>query len=360
MGASIEQLDNKEGHDRLIGGNKKYYAARAWQGYLNSNNERGAIIVKMSEVEEVRRSPGFYKVPIQYAPAGGDQLAKLGLWPDERMAKALQDYKPEEEVVFVFVHLNGVTSTCYTWKTPTDLTPPKAYEQYRGENPYGVRLDPNRTHLEILKLLVNHEFELKKQQKGLERKILSDSSQQAGFIKSLVDGQQELKMELEASGIGIDKNGEAYILEQDNKKPGTEFERFQDQARIIDYLTVTTAVNRMAQVYEQRKASSEDWLREVAQAGLETLDDKRTVIMAACMAQDWGPEPDIQELFLLQIVARIRTRLKKFPRIEGILKAEGGNPEDVFLEKLLCAVPLAWSRYEHEPHSPSKNDSLKF
>lgn len=365
MPPRVEELDNPQGYGRIAGGSRKDFAARAWEGYLHYG--RGALVIKMAKVQEVKRSPGYYSVSSEYAPEGSELLAEVGLWPDERLAKILREYNPEREVVLVFVSLKGVAN-CYTLLLPESISPQEAYIAWREKHPIGIRINPNTSVEEALKIFIALEFERKKAWDAECEQILSDPARQAGFLKCLIELQESLQAELEAGGIGIYPGGGAYLKEELTSPQRTSYERLKFLISGLEYLVITTVVNRAAQVYEENKARGNNQFKEAARIALETIDDKTTVIMASQLSSRLAEESDLAEdeegirnIFLVFTTARLRVRLKKYPRIMSALEAEaqaeGKSVDEVLLSKLLTGVCLSWAEYEKQPHVPFINDS---
>ena len=124
-------------------------------------------------------------------------------------------------------------------------------------NSLGLRLNRNRTFEENLRLMADA---LKKERTELEKskdEILSSPQNQASFIDSLLKMQTTLRAELEAQGLGIDVNGKPYLIEPEIASPGeppvpsTFIERIRFFATGIEYMAVTTALNRLS--HAQRK-----------------------------------------------------------------------------------------------------------
>ncbi len=362
---AIRDLDNPQGHDRLIGGFGQCFSAHAWEGHQHYGP--GALVVVLSDVKEVKNSPGHFAVSPKYAPQGSELLKKTGFWPHSGMEKILEEYDPEREVIIIIVGLSRRVD-CYSWPTPENIFPPKAHKEWRAKHPIGIRLDPNSTLEECLQVLINYEFSQREKQIAVRKRILSDPAHQASYLSSLIEEQKRLRAELEAGGIGIDINGRAYLIEEPTQPPRNSFERLNHSIKVVEYLATTTAVNRAVQVYEMSKASGGDWLKEAARAGLETYDDKLTVSMASHLSADFISEVDladdteeIRKIILLLTAARLRANMKRYPRIQAALeaeaRAEGKSVNDILLSKLLSGTVLAWAAYEQETHSPSFNDS---
>lgn len=345
----------------LSGDSVSFFAARAWEGHQHYG--RGALVVLMWEVKEVKDSPGFYAISPKYAYEGSELLKKIGFWPHSGMEQILKEYDPEREVIIIFIRLNR-EAVSYSWRTPEDLTAPKAYKEWQERHPIGIRLDRNRSLEECLRPLIEYELRQKEQRKAAKEKILSDSALQAGYLQTLIDDQIKLKAELEAWGIGIGADGVAYEIQRPASPARNSFERLLYFGKIVEYLAITTAVNQVLRVYESSMTTGEEWLKEAVRVGLETYDDKLTVGMASYLLFDfdWAEDTEeMQKIFLIMTAARLRANLKRYPRIQAVLaaeaKAEGKSTDDVLLSRLLSNTVLALFAYEKQPHDPFVNDS---
>lgn len=368
MNKSIKELDNPEGHNRLIGGFAFQFSARAWEGHKNFG--KGALVINMSEITEVKGNPGFFAVSPKYAPTGGDLLTALGFWPHQEMEQALKDYDPEKEVIFIVCSTDGMTHL-YSWRPPEQISPPPAYEKWSKQHPMGgIGIHPNTSLLECLKLLIQYEFKQKAEWDKSCEQILSVPTRQAGFLDMLFKEREALLAEIEAGGLGLKDEG-LVILNSISSPQKNGSEKLHYNAKIIEYMALTTALNQVISFIESNKHKP-NWLKEAARIGMKAFDDKLTVVMVAqvsselysegFLAQD---EEKVRNIFLILAAARLRTRLNlnKYNRIRKALeaeaKAEGKPTEEVLLTRLLTATLLAWGEYEQLPHQPLVNDSKK-
>lgn len=332
------------------------FPAKAYEGYLSQG--RGAMVIRLSDIKELSRSPGFYSFQWKYAPAGSDPLKQIGLWPDERMAQALENYDPETEVVVVIIAPDGVAH-CYSRRMHADLLPPKAYEWWRREYPIGLRLNPERSRIRHLKDLAAFAKEQEHARRSARKKILSSSEGQAGFIRSLIDSQQRLSEEISAKGYKAGGNEDmAYEPSDECMAPGTAWERLQDGAALVDYMVVTTALNQVLSEYERKEG--EGWLEKAALVGLDALSDKYLITLAGLTASDC--EDEMREYFTYMTAALISTRIdpKRNPRLRAALACDGGDTDEEQLLRLGQCIPLAWEEYVSKPHTPFDNDSNIF
>jgi DNA-binding CsgD family transcriptional regulator len=216
---------------------------------------------------------------------------------------------------------------------------------------------------------------LKKERTELEKskdEILSSPQNQASFIDSLLKMQTTLRAELEAQGLGIDVNGKPYLIEPEIASPGeppvpsTFIERIRFFATGIEYMAVTTALNRVLQIYEKSDKARTDWLYEAAKVGFETVSDKQdvgVVILAMLQTGELGQdEEEVREIFLLIAASRLRRRINThdFPRVKEALDREAKAlnllEEDVLLSEIVSNLPAAWDEYLKPPDSAKVND----
>jgi hypothetical protein len=255
MRSSIEELDNKEGHSRLIGGFGRFVAAQAWEGYIHFK-QRGAMVMILPEVKVLGGTPPLYAASLKYAPEGSELLKALGLWPHERMEQILKEYIPESQVVCIIVGLNRIAH-CYSWNVPENLSPPKAYKEWREKHPIGTRIAPGLSLEEALQLCVGHEVQIKRDFICQRNRIRSDVAYAASFLQALIETQEAIRAELESGGIGFGPDGKAHLIEPATL-PKNSSERLRFNGKIIDYLAMTTAINQALKAYETSSANTED------------------------------------------------------------------------------------------------------
>jgi hypothetical protein len=119
----IEDLDTPESHIAFVRSQWRDFAAFAWEKYIREG--RGGIIVDLRKASKVS---GKLQVPMFYVANGSERLQKLGGWPDEEIALAVNDYDPEQDVIFIFLRLNG---DVFKYNVSDELTPPEAYRVRR-------------------------------------------------------------------------------------------------------------------------------------------------------------------------------------------------------------------------------------
>jgi len=102
------------------------FAAFAWQKYLTVG--RGAIVVNLRNAS--KSAAGFH-VPTYYVAEGSQRLANRGGWPNEEISDVIKEYDPEQDVVLIFLRLDG---DVFHYNVSDELTPPLAYKTKSGED----------------------------------------------------------------------------------------------------------------------------------------------------------------------------------------------------------------------------------
>jgi hypothetical protein len=114
----IESIDTPEGHQKLLRAQWKEFAAFAWKKYRA--NGRGAVVI---DLRRASNGASILQVPTFYVASESEGLARRGGWPDEEVARAVKDYDPEEEVVFLFLRPGG---DIFHYVASDDPAPPRA------------------------------------------------------------------------------------------------------------------------------------------------------------------------------------------------------------------------------------------
>lgn len=346
MSEPLSKMDNQQGHRSLIKGFGRYFAAQAWEGYIHYK-QRGAMVMILPEVKVLEGTPPLYEASLKYAPEGSDLLKRLGFWPHEDMEQILREYTPESQVVCIVVGLNRMAH-CYQWDVPENLSPPKAYKEWRERHPIGIRMASRFSLEESLDLYIRHSIGTKKALLAQQRRISSDVAYAATYLDSLIKDQAALRADLEAGGIGIGADGLAYPTEPASL-PKNSLERFFFNAKIIDYLAMTAALNQALKAYEASNLDTADKLKEVALVADKAHQDMMTRLLVAHSSPDFtnaielaDDAEEIQKIFLLVAAARLRLNLKQFPRLRAALKAEAkaeGQPVNkILLRKILSTA----------------------
>ncbi|HWP45115.1 MAG TPA: hypothetical protein VNO14_17875 [Blastocatellia bacterium] len=115
----VKQIDTPEGHQRLLKAEWRELAAFAWNKYLSEG--RGAVIINL---RRGRESGTGVQIPTSYVAEGSSRLAKLGGWPGDEIAEIVRQYDPRQEVVFIFMRLDG---DVFHYLVSDELTPPQAH-----------------------------------------------------------------------------------------------------------------------------------------------------------------------------------------------------------------------------------------
>ncbi|MEK6405700.1 MAG: hypothetical protein AABN34_01915 [Acidobacteriota bacterium] len=119
----IEDLDTPDAHMTFVRSQWRDFAAFAWKKYLSEG--RGAVVI---DLRNASKSGEGLHVPTYYVADGSERLATRGGWPNEEIADVVKEYDPEQDVVLVFLRLDG---DAFYYNVSDDLTPPRAYERSR-------------------------------------------------------------------------------------------------------------------------------------------------------------------------------------------------------------------------------------
>jgi len=115
----IEDLDTPQGHIAFIRSQWRDFAAFAFEKFLSQG--RGAVVVDLKNAEKLADD---LRVPTHYIADRSEPLRKLGGWPSEEIEEIVQTYNAEQDVVFLFLRLDG---DVFHYNVSDDLTPPEAY-----------------------------------------------------------------------------------------------------------------------------------------------------------------------------------------------------------------------------------------
>lgn len=119
----VEDLDTPDAHVTFIRSQWRDFAAFAWEKYLKQG--RGAVVVDLMKAS---KSGDNLQVPTLYVADSSERLSKRGGWPNEEIAEAVKEYDPEQDVLFIFLRLDG---DVFHYNASDELTPPRAYETKR-------------------------------------------------------------------------------------------------------------------------------------------------------------------------------------------------------------------------------------
>jgi hypothetical protein len=117
--ARIEDLDTPDAHVTFLRSQWRDFAAFAWRKYLSEG--RGAVVIDLLKASTSEKG---LQVPTYYVADGSERLSQRGGWPNDEIAGVVRDYDPEQDVVFVYVRLDGDT---FYYNASDELSPPQAY-----------------------------------------------------------------------------------------------------------------------------------------------------------------------------------------------------------------------------------------
>jgi hypothetical protein len=114
----IRELDTPEGHLRFMKAEWRALAAFAWSRHRTEG--RGAIVINLKRAKACGQQ---LQVPTYYVAEGGEKLARRGGWPGAEVKEAVAGYDPEQEVVFLFLRVDG---DIFHYVASDDPPPPEA------------------------------------------------------------------------------------------------------------------------------------------------------------------------------------------------------------------------------------------
>ncbi|HJQ23643.1 MAG TPA: hypothetical protein VKA60_06970 [Blastocatellia bacterium] len=115
----ILALDTPDQHETFIRAQWPRLAAFAWEKY--SREGRGAIVV---DLRHTTVDAAGINVPTVYVAEGSAGLSRRGGWPSAEVAEVIRDYDPTQDVIFLFLRLDG---DVFHYNVSDELTPPQAY-----------------------------------------------------------------------------------------------------------------------------------------------------------------------------------------------------------------------------------------
>ena len=124
----VEDLDTPDAHIAFIRAQWRDFAAFAWKKY--STEGRGAVVVDLSKASRsgAHLHGAHLHVPTYYVADGSVRLSARGGWPSAEIADVIREYDPEQDVLFIFLRLDG---DVFHYNVSDELTPPQAYEARR-------------------------------------------------------------------------------------------------------------------------------------------------------------------------------------------------------------------------------------
>src|SRR5437867_3668277 len=92
----LGELDTPASHMEFISVRWLQFAAFAWQKYLTEG--RGAVVI---DLRNASKNESQVHIPAFYVAEGSESLAKRGGWPSGEVADVIEEYDPEQDVVFI-------------------------------------------------------------------------------------------------------------------------------------------------------------------------------------------------------------------------------------------------------------------
>ena len=114
----VKAMDSPEGHQRFIQSQWREFAAFAWERYLLFG--RGAVVIDLKGTAEAGQG---FQVPACYVAERSEKLMKQGGWHNDEIAQMVREYDPAEDVVFIFLRLDG---DIFYYNVSDDPLPPEA------------------------------------------------------------------------------------------------------------------------------------------------------------------------------------------------------------------------------------------
>jgi hypothetical protein len=121
----IKAMDTPDEHVTFMRSQWATFAAYAWEKYVSEG--RGAIVI---DLRNASRDGPMINVPSYYVAQASERLSSRGGWPNTEVAEVIEDYDPEQDVVFIFLRLDG---DVFHYNVSDELTPPAAYESKRSK-----------------------------------------------------------------------------------------------------------------------------------------------------------------------------------------------------------------------------------
>lgn len=116
----VEDLDTPDAHVTFIRSQWRDFAGFAREKYLSEG--RGAVVIDLRNVSKEGEN---LHVPTFYVAEGSERLATRGGWPSEEIEAVIKEYDPEQDVVFIFLRLDG---DVFYYNVSDELTPPRAHD----------------------------------------------------------------------------------------------------------------------------------------------------------------------------------------------------------------------------------------
>jgi hypothetical protein len=116
----IEDLDTPDAHITFIRSQWRDFARFAWEKYLSEG--RGAVVI---DLRNAAMTGQHLHVPSYYVAESSEGLTKRGGWPSAEVEEVIGEYDPEQDVVFIFLRLDG---DAFHYNVSDELTPPRAHQ----------------------------------------------------------------------------------------------------------------------------------------------------------------------------------------------------------------------------------------
>jgi hypothetical protein len=115
----IKAMDTPDEHGTFIRSQWPAFAAFAWEKFASEG--RGAIVV---DLRNASTDGPAINVPTYYVADGSERLQKRGGWPSREVEEIIRDYDPQQDVVFIFLRIDG---DAFHYNVSDELTPPLAH-----------------------------------------------------------------------------------------------------------------------------------------------------------------------------------------------------------------------------------------
>ena len=120
----IKAMDTPDEHVSFMRSQWATFAAYAWEKYRSEG--RGAIVI---DLRNASKDGPMINVPSYYVAEASERLRSRGGWPSAEVAEVIEDYDPEQDVVFIFLRLDG---DVFHYNASDEPAPPAAYQSKRG------------------------------------------------------------------------------------------------------------------------------------------------------------------------------------------------------------------------------------
>ena len=94
----------------------------------------------MIDLRNASKSGENLQIRTYYVADASERLANLGGWPNEEISDVIREYDPEQDVVLIFLRLDG---DVFHYNVSDELTPPQAYTKSGADESRNTRLSSN-------------------------------------------------------------------------------------------------------------------------------------------------------------------------------------------------------------------------